>query len=1233
MIDADGSYLGKYRKHAHPARRAASGRSSTSGRATAATRSSTPRSARSASTSATTATSPRAGARSVSTAPRSSSTRQRHQPRPERVPLVDRAAGRRGRQRVLRRRHQPGRHRGPRRRRLLRPVLLRRPRGQLRRRRGRRAQAGLIVRDLDLDLIRTVRERWAVLPRPPPGRLRRDLRAVTARPPRSHRSNSRPAGTLISGGTIVPRPVGQGRRPGRRRDHRRRRRAREHRPRQRPREHRRHGDRRDRQVRDPRRRRRATPTWSCRSAGPTPRTPSRPARRRPRGAGRRRSSTSPSSAPASASRTDSPRGTRRPTATVRSTTGSTRSSAASTTTRSRRWTSWSPRDHQLQAVHGLPRRLLLRRRPDPAGHAARRARTARSIMMHAENGIAIDVLVAQALARGETDPINHGLTRPWETEEEATHRAIMLARLTGAPLYIVHMSAKQAVATLAEARDQGYNVFGETCPQYLYLSLEEQLGAPGFEGAKWVCSTPLRARAEGHQDELWRYLRTGDLSVVSTDHCPFCMKEQKELGIGDFSKIPNGIGSRRAPHGPALPGRRRWARSPSSAGWSSARTTPARMFGLYGRKGVIAPGADADIVVYDPHGPHEHRVRQDPPHEHGPLRVGGLRDRRARRHRPVPRRRSSSATGSSAAARATGSSSSAVSRSTSTRPRPEASDPWISASSCSATRRRPRVVELCRRRRATASRHAWTFDSHLLWEEPYVIYSQILAATRKIVVGPMVTNPATRDWTVTASTFATLNEMFGNRTICGIGRGDSAVRVTNGRPSTLAELRDCIAVIRGLANGEEVEYKGSHLRFPWSHRSSARRLGRRVRPAGASQLTGEVARRVHPPARRPRHRRVEHRRGQEGRRRRRPRPGDVDDLRRRARVRHGQRRAAPTPATSAAGSAGMVGNHVADIVTRYGDDGAACPRRSPTTSRAARATTTTSTAGPATRTPTFVPDEIVDRFCLIGPVDEHLAKLDALRALGVDQFAIYLQHDAKDETLRAYGRARDPGGRGTGQGQDVTAAAVSARPEAGGSAVRRALGRVALVAAALAAVGLIWTGYKAMGAATGDGGRVLATAARAAHRRHDAAARSSTSCGGSASRERTGDPAPLWRYLVDASLVHASARRSSASSPASSSASPWRSSCCGRTGSSAGCCRRSSCRRPCRSSRSRRVVVAWGNRLPFGLLAVLDVGGGHRRPTSPSSRCRQRAARAHVAGAGAAGADALATRRGPWRRW
>jgi dihydropyrimidinase len=175
----------------------------------------------------------------------------------------------------------------------------------------------------------------------------------------------------------------------------------------------------------------------------------------------------------------------------------------------------------------------------------------------------------------------------------------MLARMTGAPLYIVHMSAKQAVATLAAARDDGWNVFGETCPQYLYLSLEEHLSAPDFEGAKYVCSTPLRSRAEGHQNELWKALRTNDLSVVSTDHCPFCMKEQKELGIGNFSKIPNGIGG--VEHRMDLIYQGVVDGHITLARWVElCSTTPARMFGLYPRKGVIAPGADADVVVYDP---------------------------------------------------------------------------------------------------------------------------------------------------------------------------------------------------------------------------------------------------------------------------------------------------------------------------------------------------------------------------------------------------------------------------------------------------------------------------------------------------------------------------------------------------------------------------------------------------------------------------------------------------------
>ena len=219
-----------------------------------------------------------------------------------------------------------------------------------------------------------------------------------------------------------------------------------------------------------------------------------------------------------------------------------------------------------------------------------------TIMMHAENGIAIDVIVAETLARGETDPRFHGRSRPSALEGEATQRAIELAGVAGAPLYIVHVSAAEALGAVVKARDTGQNVFAETCPQYLFLS-DAELERPGFEGAKYVCSPPLRPPR--HQAELWRGVRTNDLSVVATDHCPFCFKEQKGLGRGDFSKIPNGL--------PGVENRvdliyqgvvrgdisvERWV--------EIVATTPARMFGLYPRKGVIAPGADADIVIYDP---------------------------------------------------------------------------------------------------------------------------------------------------------------------------------------------------------------------------------------------------------------------------------------------------------------------------------------------------------------------------------------------------------------------------------------------------------------------------------------------------------------------------------------------------------------------------------------------------------------------------------------------------------
>jgi len=219
-----------------------------------------------------------------------------------------------------------------------------------------------------------------------------------------------------------------------------------------------------------------------------------------------------------------------------------------------------------------------------------------TIMMHAENGIAIDVLVAQALARGEGDPKYHGFTRPTLLEGEATQRAIQLARVAHSPLYIVHLSAPEALEEVVAARDRGQDVFAETCPQYLFLS-NEDMARPGFEGSKYVCSPPLRA-ASTHVD-LWRGLRTDDLSVISTDHCPFCFKEQKELGLGDFSKIPNGLPG--VEHRMDLIFQGVHSGEISLARWVEVTaTTPARLFGLFPKKGIIAPGADADVVLYDP---------------------------------------------------------------------------------------------------------------------------------------------------------------------------------------------------------------------------------------------------------------------------------------------------------------------------------------------------------------------------------------------------------------------------------------------------------------------------------------------------------------------------------------------------------------------------------------------------------------------------------------------------------
>ena len=218
------------------------------------------------------------------------------------------------------------------------------------------------------------------------------------------------------------------------------------------------------------------------------------------------------------------------------------------------------------------------------------------IMMHAENGLAIDVIAADTVAAGVTDPIGHGLARYSVLEGEATNRVIRLAQAAKVPVYIVHLSAREALNAVRMARDEGLPAFAETCPQYLFLSLDDM--GNGFNGAKFICSPPLRT--EDHQPELWKGLVKDDLQVVSTDHCPFDFHGQKELGRGDFRKVPNGL--------PGVEDRVDLLHDGGVVGGKISKerwveiisTAPAKLFGMYPRKGTISVGADADIVVYDP---------------------------------------------------------------------------------------------------------------------------------------------------------------------------------------------------------------------------------------------------------------------------------------------------------------------------------------------------------------------------------------------------------------------------------------------------------------------------------------------------------------------------------------------------------------------------------------------------------------------------------------------------------
>jgi probable F420-dependent oxidoreductase len=308
------------------------------------------------------------------------------------------------------------------------------------------------------------------------------------------------------------------------------------------------------------------------------------------------------------------------------------------------------------------------------------------------------------------------------------------------------------------------------------------------------------------------------------------------------------------------------------------------------------------------------------------------------------------------------------------------------------------LVDLAVQAEQAGFSHVWTFDSHLLWQEPFVIYSQILERTSRVVVGPMVTNPGTRDWTVIASQFATLNEMYGNRTVCGIGRGDSALRTLGAKPGTIADMKDCVRVVRDLACGRPVTYRDRELQLKWVDGGALEVWVAAYGPK-ALQATGEVG------------------------------DGYILQLAdpdiaawmigavRRAASEAGRDPDAITFCVAAPAYigddlahqrdqtrwfGGMVGNHVSDIVGRYGADGAV-PQALTDYIKGRQGYDYAEHGRAGNPHADFVPDEVIDRFCILGPVENHLARLKELQDLGVDQFAVYLQHDDKPGTLAAYG--------------------------------------------------------------------------------------------------------------------------------------------------------------------------------------------------------------------------------------
>ncbi|MCF6522906.1 TIGR03842 family LLM class F420-dependent oxidoreductase [Streptomyces sp. JJ36] len=313
------------------------------------------------------------------------------------------------------------------------------------------------------------------------------------------------------------------------------------------------------------------------------------------------------------------------------------------------------------------------------------------------------------------------------------------------------------------------------------------------------------------------------------------------------------------------------------------------------------------------------------------------------------------------------------------------------------------TVGLMRRAERNGFRYGWTFDSSVLWQEPYVIHSRILANTRRLIVGPMVTNPATRAWEVTASTFATLNEMYGNRTVCGIGRGDSAMRVAGRRPTTLARLSEAMSVIRDLAEGREAVVDGTPLRLPWVRDGHLpvwmAAYGPRALALAGREADGFILQLADPYLTEWMVRAVREAAAGAGR--------DPDQVTvcvaAPAYVCEDTPEALAHAREQCRWFGGMVGNHVADLVARYGEDSALVPTALTAYIRSRQGYDYAHHGRAGNPDTAFVPDDIVDRFCLLGPPAAQVARLRELRDLGVHQFAVYAMHDAREATIDAYG--------------------------------------------------------------------------------------------------------------------------------------------------------------------------------------------------------------------------------------